>query len=295
MWPFSKKWSPPEPQLTMVISLASEELPSPMMLGNPTGAHGAVPGLAGPRDEKPAPENMMSPMQAGKYVAIAPAGGGCGLEIERVAQPRELSMSPGMLEVAGLTEEMLVKFNHPTWEVILTLEAPGKDVAETVVFATRIAQRLAALADGIVWDTAAFRFFGPAGWPVGEPIPEFAEFDVREHVQIHIVSDSEWFHTHGLIKFGRPELEIYGVPPELGDTTFATLLDISQYVSTSAVIEPGQTCGDPRQPFYAREGTKDLEHWNGVPVLELVDLDERREPVSSGAPKALQFSAANPP
>jgi hypothetical protein len=204
-------------------------------------------------------------------------------------------MAPEMLEVAGLTEEMLAKFNHPTWEVILTLESLGKDVAQTVVFVTRIAQRLAALVDGIVWDTTAFRFFGPAGWPVGEAIPEFAEFDVREHVQIHIVSDSQWFHTHGLIKFGRPELEIYGVPPELEDTAFATLLDISQYVATSAVIEPGQTCGDPTQPFYAREGTKEPEHWDGVSVLELVDLDESGEPVSAGAPKALQFSAANPP
>jgi hypothetical protein len=296
MWSFSKKWSPPEPQLMMLISLANEELPSLVTLANPSGADGAVAGMAGPADGKPTPENMMSPMQEGTCVAISPGGGGCSLQVERVAQPRELSMAPQMLAVAGLTEEMLTKFNHPIWQVILAMESPGKDVAETVVFATRIAQRLAALADGIVWDTPAFRFFGPAGWPVGEPIPEFAQFDVREHVQLHIETDSRWFHTHGLVKFGRPDLEIYDVPAELEDTALATLLDIGQYVITSsALIEPGQTCGDPSQPFYAREGTKNPEHWNDVPVLELVDLDERRKPVSSGAPKALQFSAANPP
>ena len=145
-------------------------------------------------------------------------------------------------------------------------------------------------------DTAAFRFFGPGGWPVEADLAvenPYPEFDVREHVQIHIETDSRWFHTHGLIKFGRPEMEIYGVPPELDDTAFATLLDISHYVITSAVIEPGQTCGDPSQPFYAREGSKEREHWNGVSVLELVDLDESGEPVSSGAPKALQLSVGS--
>ena len=71
-----------------------------------------------------------------------------------------------------------------------------------------------------------------------------------------------------------------------------TLLDIAQYVITTSLIEPGQTCGDPSQPFYAREGTKNhAEHWNELSVLELVDVDERGRPLSSGAPKALRLAA----
>ena len=69
-------------------------------------------------------------------------------------------------------------------------------------------------------DGCAFRFFGPTGWPVENAHPEF---DAREHVHIHIESDSGWLHTHGLIKFGRPEMEIYGVPDELYPVAFATL------------------------------------------------------------------------
>jgi hypothetical protein len=154
-----------------------------------------------------------------------------------------------------------------------------------------VARRLAALGDGVVMDTRAYRFFGPEGWPVEEPNPEF---DVREHVHVHLELDSGWLHTHGLIKFGRPEMELYEVPPELQGVAFGMLLDIGQYVITSAVIEPGQTCGDPTQPFYARAGTKNREeHWNGVSVLELVDVDDRHKPVSSGAPKALQFAATS--
>lgn len=64
-------------------------------------------------------------------------------------------------------------------------------------------------------------------------------------------------------------------------------------VITSALIEPGQTWGDSNQPFCAREGTKNQkEHWEGTPVLELVDLNERGRAVNSGAPKALQAFAA---
>jgi hypothetical protein len=169
------------------------------------------------------------------------------------------------------------------------MDVPGDDVKETAVFATRIAKRLATLGDGVVMDASAYRYFGPAGWPVDEPLPEF---DAREHVNIHIESDSRWFHTHGLIKFGRPEMEIYDVPGEFDQATYAMLLDISQYVITTAMIEPGQTCGDPTQPFYAREGTKNRDHWNDLPVIELVDLDDRKKPVATGAPKALQHAAA---
>jgi len=276
----------------MVISLAKTELPPLMLVANPDGRGGAVPGMAGPAEGKPTAENMMGPMKAGQFMAIAPGGGACSLSVERVETPGEgLSFEPAVLEASGLTEETLAKFNQPTWRVILEMQTPGEDVCATVVFATRIAQRLATLADGIVMDAPAYRFFGPSGWPVENPI---GEFDVREHVHIHIEGDSGWFHTHGLVKFGRPELEIYEVPEELAGTAYATLFDIAQYVVTSAMIEPGQTCGDPSQPFHARAGSKNRkDHWNDVSVLELVDLDERRKPVSAGAPKALKLTATS--
>ena len=274
----------------MVISLASPELPSLITLANPAGADGAVAGMAGPVDEKPGGENMLQSMKAGSYAAIAPGGGACGIRVEQVSPGSQPLSLPGeTLESSGLTEATLAKFNQPAWRAIIQMEAPGKEVRETVVFATQLAKRLAALADGIVMDTSAWRFFGPTGWPVENPI---GEFDAREHVHLHIEAESRWFHTHGLIKFGRPEMEIYDVPPELDQVAFTTLLDISQYVITSALIQPGQTCGNETQPFYARAGKQNSAHWKGVPVLELVDLDDRGKPVSSGAPKALRLSAA---
>lgn len=203
-----------------------------------------------------------------------------------------------MMEASGLTGETLAKFNSGAWRVVITMTPGAKDVPEAVAFATSLARRLAALGDGIVMDICAYRFFGPAGWPVEEPRPGF---DAREHVHVHAESaddeerDGSWFHTHGLLKFGRPEMEIYNVPPAFYGTAYGMLMDLAQYVITTAIIEPGQTCGDPNQPFHARVGTRNREgHWEDRSVLELVDVDERRRPVSSGAAKALQAFAAGP-
>src|ERR1041385_1766326 len=114
MWPFSKKWTAPTPQLTMVISLANQELPSLMMWANPAGAGGAVPGMAGPADGKPTEENMTGPMRTGQYIAISPGGGACSLSVEHIeTQAEGLSFDWVMMEVAGLTTETLAKFNQP--------------------------------------------------------------------------------------------------------------------------------------------------------------------------------------
>jgi hypothetical protein len=212
--------------------------------------------------------------------------------VEQTAEATDggLQLPPEMLSAAGLTPEMLEKFNRPAWRVVMELKQSGKDIKEAVSFATQLARRLAAVGDGIVMDTSAYRFFGASGWPVDNPLEGF---DVREHVNIHMETgsgdDPRWFHTHGMLKFGCPEMEIYDVPSEFDNAAYTMLLDIAQYVVTTAIIEPGQTCGDPNQPFYAREGTKNREgHWEDLPVLELVDLGERQKPVASGAPRALQ-------
>jgi hypothetical protein len=291
MWPFTKKWTPPEPQLVMAISLSNSQLPSIMTVANPAGEGDAVTGIAGPAEGEPTKENMTRPMQEGDYVAISSGKCMCVLSVARVTPPNNpLLLDPIMIEASGLTQATLDQFNQPAWRISLQMQEPGEDIVESVLFATKLAKRLASLGDGIVMDGAAYRFFAAEGWPVENPMEGF---DTREHVHIHIEGDTGWFHTHGLAKFGRPELEIYAVPDELTGIAYATLFDIAQYCITTAMIEPGQTCGDPDQPFHARVGSKNRkDHWNDTVVLELVDVDERGKPIPAGAPMALQRAAA---
>jgi hypothetical protein len=83
-----------------------------------------------------------------------------------------------------------------------------------------------------------------------------------------------WIHTHGLRKFGRPELEVYDVRNELAPATSWLFLDLASYLVDGALIRPGETLGDPKRPVGIRIGARDREHWEEIPVLELVDVDD---------------------
>jgi hypothetical protein len=108
-------------------------------------------------------------------------------------------------------------------------------------------------------------------------------------VTLHAVGaespEGGWIHTHGLIKFGRPEFEIYAVPEDMAPGTAAALNDLGQYVITGAFVAPGQTVGDPSVPLQARPGTREPDHWGKIPALELVDVGERSE---AGATRGLR-------
>jgi hypothetical protein len=188
----------------------------------------------------------------------------------------------------GLNEELVVRITEARFHVGISLLDPGDSIPDAVVFATLLADRLSDLGTGCVEDIQALRHFGPGTWRVEELI---AEIDCREHVSVHIVSEESggaWLHTHGLIKFGRPEFEIYEVPSDLAGRASIGMLDISQYVVGGALIRPGETMGDPAVPLHARLGTRNHDHWEDVPVLELVDVDASGRPADEGAARAFR-------
>lgn len=190
----------------------------------------------------------------------------------------------------GLTDDLARRVTDAQHDVNLVVTDPGASVANTVLAATQQASELAEVADGCVNDLFAMRFFGPDTWRVEEPL---AEMDVREHMTLHTVpvedgGDRFWVHTHGLIKFGRPEFEIYDVPEEMVDGTAIALNDIGQYVATGALISPNETVGDRAVPLHARLGERERDHWEDIPVLELVDADENGRPGASGAERGFR-------
>jgi hypothetical protein len=155
--------------------------------------------------------------------------------------------------------------------VTVTLRTQGGDTRAALLATTRLADRLASLADGIVHDEVAKRAFASGGWKIdgaGEPL------DMREHVTVHRVEGrtpgGDWLHTHGVRKLGQPELEIYDVPPALAGRVTEALLDVAQELSEGAAASPGDSVGDRARPLLVRLGGHDREHWDDAPVLELV-------------------------
>ena len=218
--------------------------------------------------------------------------GETGSAVEATVQPAtggsERVPPEDMWPALGLTPELADRFEQAHFDLTISLTRPEEPIAPAVLELTRLADRVAELATGCVHDPAAQRFFGPGTWRIPDRL---AEIDVREHVTIHAVGAEGpaggWIHTHGLIKFGRPEFEIYDVPENMAAGTAAALNDLGQYVLTGAFVAPGQTVGDPSVPMQARPGTREPGHWGKIPALELVDVDEQGE-AATGATRGLR-------
>lgn len=159
---------------------------------------------------------------------------------------------------------------------------PGDDVVAAARYAYRLGDRIAALADGCVNDFFARRFFAPGGWEVPGADPQF---DALEHVSLYAepLHDGLWLRTHGLVKFGRPEMEIYRVKREMSSRAIETIGTFVDHVVRDRPIAPGHTLGNPSRPLLAQPGRRHPDYWEGMPVLELVDVDRKGEPFPSGA------------
>ena len=247
------------------------------------------------RWEPPAPRCAFLVSCAGLLPAleseIRTASGGA-LEVEVLEPVRDVDRLPEreIWPYVGLDDDLARRITDAQHDVSLVLANPGESVADTVLEATKQASTLAERADGCVDDLFAMRFFGPDTWRVDEPL---AEIDVREHVMLHTVpveddGDRFWVHTHGLVKFGRPEFEIYDVPGAMVNGVAIALNDMGQYVLSGALVSPGETLGERAVPLHARLGEREPDHWQDIPVLELVDVDEGGRPVASGAERGLR-------
>lgn len=71
------------------------------------------------------------------------------------------------------------------------------------------------------------------------------KIDVTEEIEYHIVSQEPvvgWVHTHGMAKFGKPELEIRDVPLFLSKGALSVLCEVCDYIlNTGNNVRLGQT------------------------------------------------------
>lgn len=85
---------------------------------------------------------------------------------------------------------------------------------ESLRFIVGFVEGLRDLTEGIVQDAVSHSLWGLESWLdfVGRPANE----TFREHLHIDAIDEdgSVWMHTHGMLKFGLPDLEIEGIPEE---------------------------------------------------------------------------------
>ena len=148
-----------------------------------------------------------------------------------------------------------------------------------MVAATRLASAVRAQYGGVIFDVCALRHVGggrqPFPWdPDGESILHHVALVCRPQRKRRFDAA-----TRGLVKFGRPELEIRRVPESLMCETAELLFQVGEYVARGALVIPGDTVGHPERQLRAilEESTLPLPPF--LPVLRLVDAGTLGSPV----------------
>ena len=86
---------------------------------------------------------------------------------------------------------------------------------ESLKFIVGFVEGLRDLTDGLVQDAVSHTLWGHDAWMefTGKPLPEV----LADHLHLEALDEdgSIWLHTHGMLKFGLPDIEIEGIPTNL--------------------------------------------------------------------------------
>jgi len=99
--------------------------------------------------------------------------------------------------------------------VRVRLAAPGCSVSDTLAVLVRFVESLRRLTDGVVQDALSHTLWGVAQWRHWAENAENNLVESQIRFEALDEGDSVWIHTHGMQKFGLPELEIENIPAVL--------------------------------------------------------------------------------
>ena len=90
------------------------------------------------------------------------------------------------------------------------------------------------LTGGLVQDAVSHTLWGTSLWQSHSQQP--LENLVDSHVQFELLDEDGvvWIHTHGMQKFGLPEMEMEGVPADLAPSARATMVLVGETLIASS-------------------------------------------------------------
>ncbi len=136
----------------------------------------------------------------------------------------------------GLQPETIHTLREGTFACDLRLRAPEPQVQSALDWAIRAVRVFLELTRGACVDPAAQRCYAL------DDLPHHSHGDALAHIAFHSEpwdADSRWLHTHGLQKYGRPEVDLVGVPHSLEDEAVAFLSDVARDLAGGSRIASG--------------------------------------------------------
>lgn len=165
------------------------------------------------------------------------------------------------------------------------LKVGEEQVAEALRWAMSALRALVSLTGGAVVDPAAQTAWGAQQLGAMQAGPITAQIVMHDEAW---GADSRWLHTHGLQKFGRPELDLAAIPVALRAEAEAFLLEVAEHLALGQRLAPGQEIDLEEQGVVvAVNVAPDPEHQATYGRLRLADRPEPGERQSVGARRLL--------
>lgn len=164
----------------------------------------------------------------------------------------------------------------------LRLKADEQQIGESLRWAMSIVRALVSLTGGAVVDPAAQTAWGVTHLSAMLTGPAATQIVVHNEAW---GADSRWLHTHGLQKFGRPELDLADVPVALRAEAETFLLEVAENLAQGERLAAGQEIDmDDLGTVVAVTVVPDTEHQAPYTRLRLADSPApgERQSVSAG-------------
>lgn len=223
-----------------------------------------------------APADAPSGPVAGGRQRIGTYTGGAGPANVRVAIWRASEpVTTGMGETAlntlanGLTPQDSRILREGRLSLDLRMTVSETQAQSALDWTIQLARVLAQVCDGVLMDPLAQRCL-PA-----VDLSHIRPGDALAHIAIHDEPwdvESRWLHTHGLQKFGRPELDLVGVPLSLTDEALSFLRDLAANLAGGAHLAAGGDVDmDDLGTVVAVSVPADIDHQAAFGRLRLAD------------------------
>jgi uncharacterized protein YegJ (DUF2314 family) len=116
----------------------------------------------------------------------------------------------------GFEESDLQKLNQARMIIRIRLSPKGFRPKDYIPFMTGLVEAVRELTGGVVQDAVSHTLWGTEEWK-SRVLADPMKYPIES--QLHFESLDEggnvWIHSHGMLKFGLPEMELEGIPAEL--------------------------------------------------------------------------------
>lgn len=171
----------------------------------------------------------------------------------------------------------------------LRVAVRGADALPALIWAHRAMVALLGVTQGAALDPAAQRCWG---------YDDAARMETRDPL-IHVTFHDEpwdvgtrWMHTHGLQKFGKPELELVAVPAPLAGEALLALRDLATQLTAGEPLVAGDEIElEDAGKILAVNAQADADHQSPTGRLRLVDAPLPGERIGQRVARVLKRAA----